>query len=202
MSYSEIMIFGKDGAIVNRTEFHNSHGFVPFVYCSLVDKYREHLRPLPPHSLFVDQWAALWDWLAVSGTRLPAFEMNTLAAMSDTAYVRGTEHILRLAKSFEMFEEKYFVEGHTHHLAAMATVMREYIHTGAEYVAFYQSNVVDCNWYVGTRDGGRRLINFTSSRDKKNVGAARVRVADTDGPSVVLGGVADCSSDSIWRRLL
>lgn len=193
MSYSEIILSGKDGTVINRVEFCNAYGFVPFVYCNLVTEYSEHLRPLPQCSLFTEQWNALWEWLSVSSAKLPAFEMNTLAVMGDNAYVRGAEHILRLARSFEMFEGKYFVAGRAHHLSAMAAVMRKHVQVGAEYVAFYPNSVGDNYWHVGTNRGGytRRLINFASSRDRKNVGATRVFVAPADGPDVSLGVVVE-----------
>jgi hypothetical protein len=193
MSTSTIYFAKADGVITTESVFPNSWGFGAFVFNTLSKRYDCQTKyiTLDPQKErafgpLVD-WLRLWEWINEFSPKIPAFEMNTLVAGYDGAFVQGKEDILRLAESFERFDEHYSKsDGPFSHLTKMALALRGAVDRGFEYVCFYPMSVSPDHWVVYDGPDESHVFCFTNPDDAEKVSHTRYHMAPVDGPDVSL----------------
>lgn len=196
MSRAYILLARADGQLDRCVEFRNAHGFGAFVFTSLVEKYRAQISRVKlteqqAREFFgpFGDWCRLWNWVRDDQQpKLPAFELNTLVANYDGAYVRGAEHIGVLADSFERFAKEHAKGDRIQHLTKMADALRASLQLDTEYVCFYPMSVSADHWQVmdDPETGESHAFRFGDPEDEKKVEHTRYHVAPVNGPDVAL----------------
>jgi hypothetical protein len=141
MSIATMYLATKDpDAFDKAVEYRNSHGFGPFVWTSLVEKYK------------CDSWV-LGEGLTqliekCNAKELQSHEAFTLVASLGFSYALRDD-LLPLADVFDEFVKEFGNERHVCHLGAMAKTMREAHEKGWHAVGWYESSLNADRWQNG-----------------------------------------------------
>lgn len=165
MSYTEVKIIEANGDVTGfGPEFRNSHGFCPFVWAALCDKYkvadrmrREGLTP----SIFFGTEQQLWRYHQDGTIPLEPWEDATLTATYDNVLIKAAD-VDYLVASFIRFEKELKSEGRVCHLGEMAKLI-----AGAKRdipdilgVAFYGTSLIgDPFWVYNDPDDDGAPLN-------------------------------------------
>lgn len=179
MSRSYVYFATEDGVRKSVAAFQNSYGFGFYIFEALTKKYRTQIQDVTPTPGLIGftEWGKLWEWVkSDENPKIPAFELHTLVAGYDGAYIQGAEDIRRLSESFALFAQTHKNMEHIQHLTAMSKSLLEGLERGTEYVSFYPMSVVPDHWNVPDGDGESHSFEFGNPLDALKVSSQRYKM--------------------------